>query len=112
MWLVLISTRPRSSAAGCSTRAISRAAMNRPVRTGLPGARHLADLDDTARRDDLDPAAGLGRDDVERLDALARIDHGLDSVALHRRMLRPRSGAGAAERGAQVVWTAISKVAL
>ena len=58
------------------------------VRTGFPERVDLADLDDTARRDDLDPAAGLGRDDVERLDALARIDHGLDSVAFDRRMLR------------------------
>ena len=32
-WRVEISTRPRSSAAGCSTRAMSRLVMNRPVLT-------------------------------------------------------------------------------
>ena len=34
--LVVTSTRPRSSIAGCSTRAIRRVAMKRPVRTGCP----------------------------------------------------------------------------
>ena len=34
--LVVTSTRLRSSAAGCSTRAMSRVVMNRPVRTGTP----------------------------------------------------------------------------
>src|SRR5919106_3506320 len=49
-----------------------------------PAACHLADLDDAARRRDLDPTAGTGRDDVEGLRAtLPGVDHGLDAITLH-----------------------------
>ena len=49
----------------------------------LPGPRHLPHLHDAARRDHLDPAARARGDDLERLDALPGVDHGLDSVTLH-----------------------------
>jgi hypothetical protein len=59
----------------------------------LPGAGHLADLDDTPRRHDLDPSTGASRDDLERLDALAGVDNGLDAIAFHgcvRPLMRAR----------------------
>ena len=43
---VVTSTRPRASAAGCSTRAMSLLVMNRPVRTGCAGPGYLAHLHD------------------------------------------------------------------
>src|SRR3954451_14859468 len=58
-----------------------------PDRDSTPG--DLADLDDPAARDDLDPSSSLGRRDLERLDALACVDHGLDAVSLHGGILVP-----------------------
>jgi hypothetical protein len=46
--------------------------------------RDLGDLDDAASGRHLDAAPGPRRNDLERLDALARVDHGLHSIALHR----------------------------
>ena len=53
-------------------------------------AGHLANLHDAARGDDLEPPAGPRGRDLERLRALAGIDDGLDSIALHRRTVVPR----------------------
>jgi hypothetical protein len=50
---------------------------------GRAAARHLGDLHDAAGGRHLDPAPGAGRDDLERLDPLPGVDHGLDSIALH-----------------------------
>ena len=58
------------------------------------GARDLADLDDAARRHDLDPPPGLGGDDLERLDALAGVDHGLDAITLHAPTVDPGEAPG------------------
>src|SRR3954471_1537134 len=58
-----------------------------PHRDSTPG--DLADLDVAAARDNLDPSSSLGRGDLERLDALACVDHGLDAVSLHGRILVP-----------------------
>ena len=65
LWLVLISTRPRSSAAGCSTSAISRVAMNRAVRTGFPTASPRAPRRPPRLTTSI--AARPCRHDVERL---------------------------------------------
>ena len=72
--------------------------MNRAVRTGLPERVTSRTSTTPRRRDDLDAPPGLGRHDVERLDALARIDHGLDPVTLHQRMLRRRVARGTSDR--------------
>ena len=86
--------------------------MNLAVRTGLP-ERVTSRTSTTPRVVTTSMRRpGLGRHDVERLDALARIDHGLDSIALHPRMLRRRSARRAAHLNDQVAWIAISKVAL
>src|SRR3954454_9259678 len=58
-----------------------------PDRDSTPG--DLADLDDPAARDGLDPASGLGRDDLGRLDAPACVHHGLDAGSLPGRILVP-----------------------
>ena len=57
--------------------------MNRPVRTGTPVLVTSRTSTTPRARHDLDPPAGLGRHDLERLDALPGVDHRLDSIALH-----------------------------
>lgn len=54
---------------------------------GNAGPGHLADLDHAAGGHDLDPPARSRRHDVEGLDALPRIDDGLDSIAFHGRTI-------------------------
>jgi hypothetical protein len=49
----------------------------------LTSPRHLPHLHHPAGSDDLDPTAGPGRDDLERLDALPGVDHRLDSITFH-----------------------------
>ena len=59
---------------------------------GLAGAGDLGDLDHAAAGGDLDAAAGLGGQDLERLRAAtADVDQHLDSVALHRRFMVGRA---------------------
>ena len=109
-WRVLISTRPRSSAAGCSTSAISRLAMKPAGSHRRPGAGHLANLDHAARGDDLDPPARLGGHDLERLDALSGVDHGFDPITLHGSGLVSRislSRSVASISASMVFWTAL-----
>ena len=48
-----------------------------------PATRHLGDLDDAARGRDLDPPAGTRGHDLEVLDALTGVDHGLHPIAFH-----------------------------
>ena len=54
---------------------------------GRAAARDLGDLDHAAGGRHLDPSAVAGRDDLECLDTLAGVDHGLDTITLHRRHL-------------------------
>ena len=77
--------RSRPSAAGCSTSATSRLAMKRPVRTGVP--LRVTSLTSTTPRAVVTSIRrpALRRDDLECLRAaLARVDDGLDAIALHR----------------------------
>ena len=63
-------------------------ARHEPARPdGRAAAGHLADLDDAAGGRDLEPAAVLRGRDLERLDALARIDHDFDPIASHTRTI-------------------------
>ena len=80
---VSTSTVVSPSRAGCSTSAISRLAMNRPVRTGVPPRVTSVTSTTPARGRHLDPAAGAARHDVEGLHGPAGIDHDLDPIALH-----------------------------
>jgi hypothetical protein len=68
---------------------------------GRAAAGHLGDLDDAAGGRNLEAAAVLRRRDLERLDALTRIDYDLDSIALHARTIThagPRTIAGTGGR--------------
>src|SRR3954468_24153367 len=56
-------------------------------------AGHLADLHDTARRRDLEPATVLRRDDVERLGPLPRVDDDLDPISTHPPTIAPSNPA-------------------
>src|SRR5450756_2537509 len=64
----------------------------------LTGPRHLPHLHDPAGCDDLDATTGSRGDDFEGLDALPRVDHCLDSVALHAGNDPPGVPARSAER--------------
>jgi hypothetical protein len=80
---VSTSTVVSPSRAGCSTSAISRLAMNRPVRTGVPP--RVTSVTSTTPRAVVTSIRrpARTRDDVERLDSPAGIDHHLDPIALH-----------------------------
>ena len=71
------------SVAGCSTRARMRLAMKRAVRTGVPPAGHLGDLDDAPPGVDLDPAPVPGRHDLVGADLAAGVDDDLHPVTAH-----------------------------
>ena len=80
---VSTSTLVSDSSAGCSTSAISRLAMNRPARMGVP--ERVTSVTSTTPRAvviSIRPA-GLACDDLECLHSPARIDHGFNPVALH-----------------------------
>ena len=72
--------------------------MNRPARIGVP--ERVTSVTSTTPRAVVISirTSRLARNDLERLNALAGVDHRLDSVALHWRIMRPRDDAKAPTR--------------
>jgi len=65
-----------------------------PGADDLAGPGDLANLDDPACRDHLQATSSAGRDELERLDTLARVNERFDPIALHGDTLDPAPDAG------------------